>query len=268
MSPYLVDSMTFLSEDSLRPCPWSTETDCSIDAAWEAALTSKAEVGVFNDPGVSAVPAKVKEPFEAAYVDDSIKPHASVGGLGIFIDYQDQDASYLYQKSWESETPPTSVGSPRRVDSGFGLDEEAFQTPTIEKRSPAPSWSEGARNHHLGDCRPCAWNYKESGCCNGAACTFCHLCPQSALRAKAPKAPRPVRAFKARQNKRNALAKAAAEREAAIAAGIPPPPGLEFPPAKVPPANVEKAKEQPDDAVAKSCPWPNVPPLTFLPMSL
>lgn len=41
-----------------------------------------------------------------------------------------------------------------------------------------PSWSEGSRCHHEGQCRPCAFYYDPKGCGNGDKCTYCHLCPE------------------------------------------------------------------------------------------
>jgi hypothetical protein len=36
--------------------------------------------------------------------------------------------------------------------------------------------TEGSKNHHLGQCKPCAFVFK-GGCTNGVSCKFCHLCP-------------------------------------------------------------------------------------------
>merc|ERR1711871_937067 len=36
----------------------------------------------------------------------------------------------------------------------------------------------GSWQHHLGNCRPCAFLYTK-GCTNGASCEFCHLCDQA-----------------------------------------------------------------------------------------
>mmetsp|Transcript_92764 Transcript_92764/g.200519 ORF Transcript_92764/g.200519 Transcript_92764/m.200519 type:complete len:293 (+) Transcript_92764:80-958(+) len=44
------------------------------------------------------------------------------------------------------------------------------------------AWSEGSTEHEAGNCRPCAWYWKENGCSNGAACSFCHLCEVDQLK--------------------------------------------------------------------------------------
>lgn len=42
----------------------------------------------------------------------------------------------------------------------------------------------GSLLHGSGDCRPCAWFWKPTGCANNQACDFCHLCPQGAAKAR------------------------------------------------------------------------------------
>merc|ERR1712194_321047 len=44
--------------------------------------------------------------------------------------------------------------------------------------------SVGSVGHAAGTCKPCAWNWKSSGCGKGGACTFCHMCDEDALRKK------------------------------------------------------------------------------------
>merc|ERR1712048_312211 len=34
----------------------------------------------------------------------------------------------------------------------------------------------GSAQHYLGECKPCAFFWKQAGCSNGVNCTFCHLC--------------------------------------------------------------------------------------------
>jgi len=48
-----------------------------------------------------------------------------------------------------------------------------------------PSASLGSELHHLGKCRPCAWQWRlAAGCSNGSSCSFCHLCPEGAAKAR------------------------------------------------------------------------------------
>merc|ERR1712178_33883 len=34
----------------------------------------------------------------------------------------------------------------------------------------------GSAQHHLGECKPCAFFWKPAGCSNGTNCPYCHLC--------------------------------------------------------------------------------------------
>lgn len=42
--------------------------------------------------------------------------------------------------------------------------------------------SVGSAAHGTGECRPCAWFWKEGGCKNGQECRHCHLCPEGEIR--------------------------------------------------------------------------------------
>merc|ERR1712232_146690 len=46
--------------------------------------------------------------------------------------------------------------------------------------SPLPGSPEmptvGSAQHHLGECKPCAFFWKPAGCSNGVDCVYCHLC--------------------------------------------------------------------------------------------
>lgn len=42
----------------------------------------------------------------------------------------------------------------------------------------------GSGLHASGECQPCAWFWKPSGCQNGQVCNRCHLCPQGAVKAR------------------------------------------------------------------------------------
>jgi len=38
--------------------------------------------------------------------------------------------------------------------------------------------------HGAGVCRPCAWYWRATGCQNGSACSYCHLCPEGELKSR------------------------------------------------------------------------------------
>lgn len=46
------------------------------------------------------------------------------------------------------------------------------------------SESQKSLRHSTGQCRPCAWFYRPSGCKNAEACGYCHLCPAGELKAR------------------------------------------------------------------------------------
>lgn len=43
----------------------------------------------------------------------------------------------------------------------------------------------GSAQHHAGQCKPCAFYWKDSGCSNGVQCHFCHLCDEKEKRRRA-----------------------------------------------------------------------------------
>jgi len=80
----------------------------------------------------------------------------------------------------EEESLTTCVGSEQEMSDGSNHSpESAWATPTSEfppgfNEQDCPS--EGSKIHGTGNCRPCAWFWKGSGCQNGKECKHCHLC--------------------------------------------------------------------------------------------
>jgi len=58
----------------------------------------------------------------------------------------------------------------------------------------------GSRAHASGTCKPCAWNWKPSGCEGGRNCEFCHICGQDELKLRRKRRVRELRAS-ARRNR-------------------------------------------------------------------
>mmetsp|Transcript_6122 Transcript_6122/g.14631 ORF Transcript_6122/g.14631 Transcript_6122/m.14631 type:complete len:183 (+) Transcript_6122:91-639(+) len=71
----------------------------------------------------------------------------------------------------------------------------ALNSAEAESVDREPSWSEGAKLHSDGSCRPCAWHWRPAGCSQGEKCSFCHLCDAGALKAR--KKERAIAAMKA-----------------------------------------------------------------------
>eukprot|EP00929_Paragymnodinium_shiwhaense_P123498 TRINITY_DN9741_c0_g1_i4.p1 TRINITY_DN9741_c0_g1~~TRINITY_DN9741_c0_g1_i4.p1 ORF type:complete len:188 (+),score=37.62 TRINITY_DN9741_c0_g1_i4:187-750(+) len=52
-------------------------------------------------------------------------------------------------------------------------------TGTDRKTAPVKTderWSMGSELHTAGQCKPCAWNWRPTGCIHGMNCKFCHTC--------------------------------------------------------------------------------------------
>mmetsp|Transcript_5387 Transcript_5387/g.11915 ORF Transcript_5387/g.11915 Transcript_5387/m.11915 type:complete len:201 (+) Transcript_5387:74-676(+) len=89
-----------------------------------------------------------------------------------------------------SESDDASLSS--RSDGFYGFtaglseaeDDEADGRQEAVPGDRKPEWSEGAKLHEEGQCKPCAWHWRPSGCVNGANCTFCHTCEEGALKAR------------------------------------------------------------------------------------
>mmetsp|Transcript_20075 Transcript_20075/g.44996 ORF Transcript_20075/g.44996 Transcript_20075/m.44996 type:complete len:236 (+) Transcript_20075:112-819(+) len=58
----------------------------------------------------------------------------------------------------------------------------------------------GSAAHASGTCKPCAWNWKPSGCEGGRNCEFCHICGQDELKIRRKRRVRELRAS-ARRNR-------------------------------------------------------------------
>lgn len=44
------------------------------------------------------------------------------------------------------------------------------------------TWSLGAELHNIGQCTPCGWYWRYSGCSNDSQCAFCHMCPKGEVK--------------------------------------------------------------------------------------
>jgi len=108
----------------------------------------------------------------------------------------------------EPLSSPEPISSPEpaspmsvRLPAGT-LSDTPSLSPSPSPVSGGPLPSKGSALHALGQCRPCAWLWKPSGCKNGEDCEHCHACPQGELKErkkiKAGKRPDVVAAGSAR----------------------------------------------------------------------
>lgn len=56
--------------------------------------------------------------------------------------------------------------------------------PAVEFKDGEKEGEEEEAKHGAGNCRPCAWFWKEVGCSSGKDCEYCHECPKGALKAR------------------------------------------------------------------------------------
>jgi hypothetical protein len=68
--------------------------------------------------------------------------------------------------------------------------EPMFQSPLTPQafptgpKAPPNTPSHGSQAHAAGNCKPCAWFWKPSGCQNSQECRYCHICNESELKAR------------------------------------------------------------------------------------
>lgn len=78
--------------------------------------------------------------------------------------------------SFSSRTAATLVDEVMYVSvDGASTDDNAVCEATV---------SRGAAQHGTGECKPCAWFWKEQGCQHGQECGFCHLCPREEIKSR------------------------------------------------------------------------------------
>jgi len=51
-------------------------------------------------------------------------------------------------------------------------------------KAPPNTPSHGSVTHNVGNCRPCAWFHKPTGCQNGQQCNYCHVCTDGELKSR------------------------------------------------------------------------------------
>jgi len=80
-------------------------------------------------------------------------------------------------------TSASSQASGSRHDSPPESWQMAEELPQ-EQLSGQVGWSVGSEKHDLGECQPCAYRWRPTGCSKGLDCRFCHLCDNGAYYTK------------------------------------------------------------------------------------
>lgn len=70
------------------------------------------------------------------------------------------------------------------ADSSLSSDNISAREPeTVEHHDgQSAKYSAGSDLHNLGQCSPCAWNWRPAGCVNGSHCSFCHMCEEGEIK--------------------------------------------------------------------------------------
>eukprot|EP00933_Yihiella_yeosuensis_P059109 TRINITY_DN6002_c0_g1_i1.p1 TRINITY_DN6002_c0_g1~~TRINITY_DN6002_c0_g1_i1.p1 ORF type:complete len:411 (+),score=95.88 TRINITY_DN6002_c0_g1_i1:161-1393(+) len=128
----------------------------------------------------------------------------------------------------ELESMPRLLGSVRTslVKVADDLPQKGCAANVVQTSKSTPSLpsSVGSALHDVGNCKPCAWFWKSSGCSNGANCGHCHSCPPDAVKAYKKKKEKLAAAAK-KLHKQAAVEKVASASK--IVSPMRPPPGLE-----------------------------------------
>jgi hypothetical protein len=117
-------------------------------------------------------------PFFLQQEDDAAPPPADAPSALVATQ---EEAVVQEAPEVASVASPASQLSPQEIEA-----EEEKSSEEPDAQLP----SEGSRLHGvIGEdsqpvCQPCAWFYKTSGCKNGRACYYCHLCPKEELKTR------------------------------------------------------------------------------------
>lgn len=162
-----------------RPCAWFWKAagcqngqDCSychICGEGEAKLRKKTK------QSTRATPKEARLERDAtcrtlSFRSDS--PNCSPGG-------QTSDHESTVGPDTENEL---TAGSDQEDEKELEREGRRQKAATISD-SPTSSTA-GSTLHGVGQCQPCAWFWKSTGCQRGRECTFCHLCPEGELKAR------------------------------------------------------------------------------------
>lgn len=93
----------------------------------------------------------------------------------VFKEFAASDASTADEET-AMLTPPIGLSD----DEGEKEYPDQSATLKISLTDSLGLWSVGSAGHHVGNCKPCAFLWKDPkqpGCENGRDCEFCHLCP-------------------------------------------------------------------------------------------
>lgn len=134
-------------------------------------LLPPAHTSQTNDTAHLSLPLETPPSFAAGWIP---QPPA---GLEV-RDYVDHDA----QNRFFSYDAGDYVAAPVAIHAQTSAQVEQTPEPHVTPEALLGVPSRGSSLHASGDCKPCAWFHKASGCKNGQECGYCHICPEGELK--------------------------------------------------------------------------------------
>jgi hypothetical protein len=202
-----------------RPCPWFWKADgcqnkeecgyCHLCPEGELKARKKLKQKQMR-LGLLEPKAEQRTEFPAAWAMDMPLPQkVEINGMVLPVDSSPvySVSSPLFSAAGSMPTTPDLVDGPLSVKAALnnlfvsGAEAEAIghggaQEPAPDKTSDTVGAKadgqdadvqeiEAASPAHVnGTCQPCAGFWKPTGCHNGAACKYCHLCPVGEIKAR------------------------------------------------------------------------------------
>jgi len=106
---------------------------------------------------------------------------ASIPDVGTTCELDGGSALELTVAPFESASGPSQVEGvtlPLRTTVPLPVSSEVQVQPASPTHPPVSFL------HDAGQCKPCAWFWKSTGCRNGDTCSYCHLCPSGELKTR------------------------------------------------------------------------------------
>jgi hypothetical protein len=91
-----------------------------------------------------------------------------------------QEKEILYAPS-SSDEEGSGKKKIKKKGEKSGSPEEVTKVKALTADDVGGRWSKGSEYHHIGECKPCIWIWKPTGCSHGSLCEFCHACDQNEL---------------------------------------------------------------------------------------
>lgn len=101
-----------------------------------------------------------------------------------------------FRPVWSSASTSTATSDHEVVPAGLDSEHDLQSASEVEndcaddlvdldaERAGVEHTNPGSLLHEAGQCVPCAWWWKPSGCSRGDGCGFCHLCPSIEIKAR------------------------------------------------------------------------------------